>query len=124
MPPKFARRPRKNSFILEVVRMNSAEAILTNSGNLLSKAVYNEKTVFNAGEQMSEESSYFIEPSKNPQKAIEIALQNPAFEKTENEEKTMKNYLNSECLLPIHLLERACKINAQDKFIPIQYQNI
>ncbi|MDD5163291.1 MAG: hypothetical protein PHD95_03730 [Candidatus ainarchaeum sp.] len=104
--------------------MNSAEAIHMNNGNSPPQALYNKTSEIYSGEQMFEESSYFVELSKNPQKAIEIALQNPTFERTENEEKTMKDYLDSKCLLSIRLLERACRINAQDKFIPIQYQQL
>lgn len=73
---------------------------------------------------LKKKSFYLVAPSRIPQKAIEIALKNPCFQKDEDEEEIMRDYLKSQKPLPIHLLERACKTNSKDKFISIQYQNL
>ena len=68
------------------------------------------------------ENPYFVEPSKKPQKAIQLALEKGLLERLDIDEKLIKNYLDSKYPIPLWVLEAACNINKAHIKIPAQYQ--
>ncbi len=67
-------------------------------------------------------SPYLVEPSKNVQEAIKIAVRMGLLQKFRINEKSIKNYLNFKCPIPLWIVEAACNINKTHVRIPVQHQ--
>ena len=67
-------------------------------------------------------SPYLVEPFKNAQEVIKIAVDNGLLQKFELDEELIKDYLDSKDSIPLWIVEAACDINKAHIKIPAQYQ--